>query len=139
LSDKRLALSSLLLAEQLASPVANVSSPNDFSQTVLSVGHRFRHESTLRLLVFTYNSTTSPTDKIPDLAVQVQVIRDNQPVLTTSLRKIDASAAMDPGRIPYAADVSLSDLLPGSYVLQVSVIDRVAKQSATQQTHFEIY
>jgi hypothetical protein len=41
-------------------------------------------------------------------------------------------------RVPYAADVSLSGLQPGAYLLQVTVIDRLAKASATQKLSFQI-
>ena len=40
--------------------------------------------------------------------------------------------------IPYAAELSLSRLPAGSYLLQVTAVDRVAKQSVSQQTRFEI-
>lgn len=139
LADKKLALSSLLLGEHSVSEMANVSSPAPDAQTVLSASHQFRRESSLRLLVFTYNASLSPTDQKPDLAVQVQVIRDDQPVLTTSLRKINTDGAPDLLRVPYAADISLSELPPGRYLLQVSVIDRLAKESATQKTNFDVY
>jgi hypothetical protein len=41
-------------------------------------------------------------------------------------------------RVPYAAEVSLSGLAPGAYVLQVSVIDKLAKTSATRKLNFQI-
>jgi hypothetical protein len=138
LTDKRLALSSLLLGEYLENQVSNVPSV-DPNQPNISASHRFNRRSKLRLLAFTYNSTPSPTDQKPDLAVQVQVVRDDQPVFTTSLRKVSTDGVPDLTRVPYAADVLLDDLLPGRYVLQVSVIDRISKQSAIQRTHFEVY
>ncbi|PWT87998.1 MAG: hypothetical protein C5B55_13845 [Blastocatellia bacterium] len=139
LTDKKLALSSLILGQYTPSQLADASTPAAERQTYLSASHRFRRESNLRLLLFTYNGTLAPTDQKPDLAVQVQVIRDDQPVLTTSLRKVSVDGVPDLSRVPYAADISLKDMQPGRYVLQVSVIDRLAKQSATQQTHFDIY
>ena len=81
----------------------------------------------------------SPADQKPDIAVQVQVIRDDQPVITTALRKVNTDGLADIVRIPYAAEVPLSELLPGRYLLQVSLIDRVSKQSTTRQTHFDVY
>ena len=42
-------------------------------------------------------------------------------------------------RLPYAAEIPLGDLLPGRYLLQVTLIDRVSKQSTSRQTHFEVY
>lgn len=139
LSQKKLTLSSLLLGEYRSAGMTNVSNIAGPNQAILSPSHRFRRDSTLRLLVFTYNAALSSSEQKPDIAVQVQVVRDDQPVVTTSLRKIHSDGVIDLQRIPYAAEVSLEDLLPGRYVLQVSVIDRVAKTSATQQTHFDIY
>ena len=67
------------------------------------------------------------------------MIRDNQPVITTTLRKISTDGVLDLTRLPYAAEVPLNELLPGRYLLQVTLIDRVSKQSTTRQTHFDVY
>ncbi|HEY3579148.1 MAG TPA: hypothetical protein VGK82_01350, partial [Pyrinomonadaceae bacterium] len=100
---------------------------------------RFKRASTLRFLIFAYNTTLAPVDHKRDVAVQVQVIRDDQPVLTTALRKITTEGVADLTRIPYAAEIPMTDLQPGRYLLQISVIDRVSKQSTKQQTHFDVY
>jgi len=60
-----------------------------------------------------------------------------RPVLTTALRKINTEG-VDAHRVPYAADVNLDDLRPGAYVLQVTVIDRQGKSSATQKINFQV-
>jgi VWFA-related protein len=83
-------------------------------------------------------ATSASTATAPDLAVQVQVFRDNEPVITTPLHKIPTDAPVDAQRVPYAADVSLSGLRPGAYVLQVTVIDRLAKASATRKLSFYV-
>ena len=139
LAKKELAMSSLLLGERTQPTLTNVSNPEAISPVVLSASHRFKSESTLRFLMFAYNAKFSPADQKPDLAVQVQVIRDDQPVVTTSLRKMNTEGVTDLARIPYAAEIPLSALLPGRYSLQVAIIDRVAKQSTKRQTHFDIY
>ena len=72
----------------------------------------------LRFLIFAYNSALAPADQKPDVAVQVQVVRDNQPVLTTALRKINTDGITDLARLPYAAEIPLNELLPGRYMLQ---------------------
>jgi hypothetical protein len=41
-------------------------------------------------------------------------------------------------KIPYAAEVSLNGLPAGRYLLQVTVVDRISKKSASQQSRFEI-
>jgi VWFA-related protein len=139
LARKKLAMSSLLLGERTQAMVANVSSPGGASPVALSASHRFKRESTLRFLIFAYNTVLSPTDQKPDAAVQVQVIRDDQPVITTALRKVTTEGVLDLARLPYAAEIPLSQLLPGRYLLQLTVIDRVSKQSASRQTHFDVY
>ncbi len=131
-------------------------------QVSLNVDHRFASSSLLRFLTFVYNasgsaagagstpgatgapgnsvpasSTIGPND-VPDLAVQVQLFRDNEPVITTPLHKIQIEGTSDPRRLPYAAEITLGGLQPGRYVLLVTVIDRVAKASASQKFGFQV-
>jgi len=139
LTKKQLAMSSILLGERTQAQLTNVSDPGQVSPVSLSASHRFKRASTLRFLIFAYNTTPAPADHKPDVAVQVQVIRDDQPVLTTALRKLTTEGIADLTRLPYAAEIPLADMQPGRYLLQVSVIDRVSKQSTTRQTHFDVY
>lgn len=139
LTKKQLTMSSLLLGERRQSTVTNVSSSGALGPVALSASHRFQRDSTLRFLLFVYNAALSPTDQKPDAAVQVQVVRDDQPVVTTALRKISAEGVTDLTRLPYAAEIPLNNLQPGRYMLQVSIIDRVSKQSTTRQTHFDVF
>jgi VWFA-related protein len=140
LANKKLAMSSLLLGERTQAMMTNVSNTaGGVSPIALSASHRFQRESSLRFLIFAYNSALSPVDQKPDVAVQVQVIRDDQPVLTTALRKVNTEGATDLTRLPYAAEIPLTDMLPGRYLLSVTLIDRVAKQSISRQTHFDVY
>ena len=139
LTNKKLAMSSLLLGERTQAMMTNVSNTGGPSPIALSASHRFQRESTLRFLIFAYNSALSAVDQKPDVAVQVQVIRDDQPVITTALRKINTEGVNDLTRLPYAAEIPLGELLPGRYVLSVTLIDRVSKQSTSRQTHFDVY
>lgn len=139
LAKKKLTMSTLLLGERTQAMMKNVSDPGGTNPVALSASHRFERQSTLRFLLFAYNTTVSQADQKPDVAVQVQVIRDNQPVITTALRKVTTEGVLDLARLPYAAEIPLSELLPGRYLLQVSLIDRVSKQSTTRQTHFDVY
>ena len=139
LAKKKLTMSSLLLGERTQAMMTNVSAPGGVSPVAISASHRFGRESTLRFLLFVYNAQFSPADQKPDVAVQVQVIRDDQPVITTALRKVNAEGVLDLARLPYAAEIPLSELLPGRYLLQVTLIDRISKQSTKRQTHFDVY
>lgn len=139
LAKKKLTMSSLLLGERTQGMMTNVSSPAGVSPVALSASHRFQRQSTLRFLLFAYNGVNLPADQKPDIAVQVQVIRDDQPVITTALRKINTEGVTDLERLPYAAEIPLNELLPGRYLLRVTLIDRVSKQSTSRQTHFDVY
>ena len=138
LSDKKLAMSSLLLGERTQSVMTNVSNSSS-NPVALSASHRFKRESTLRFLIFAYNMSLSPADQKPDVVVQTQVVRDDQPVVTTALRKVSTEGVLDLTRLPYAAEIPLAELVPGRYVLHVTVIDRTSKQSTSRQTHFDVY
>lgn len=138
LTKKSLEASSLLLGELVSETIANVSSPPSIGPLRISANHRFHRESNLRFLIFVYNAQFA-SDQKPDVAVQVQLVRDDQPVITTALRKIGTDGVTDLTRLPYAAEIQLNDMQSGRYVLHVTVIDRVAKQSISRESQFEIY
>jgi VWFA-related protein len=105
----------------------------------MSVARRLLRNSRLRFLTQVYNAARNPTgDQAPDVALQVHIFRDNQPVMTTAQAKVQTAGMQDLVRIPYAADISLDGIPPGRYRLQVTAIDRIAKTSATQNVNFEI-
>lgn len=165
LQSKDLTMSSLIVGEKKAEAEAEPVNPNAtdpqapaaISQVLINVDRRFARTSYLRFLTFIYNAQTAsvvapPSEvqpgggtvntsatkmPIPDLAVQVQVFRDNEPVITMPLHKINTEG-VDARRVPYAADVRLDDLKPGAYVLQVTVIDRQGKSSTSQKINFQI-
>jgi len=136
----QLALSSLLLGARTQPTISDASaiSQDGPAPVELSISRSFSVNQYLRFLVFVYNAALAPADSKPDLAVQVQVVRDGQPVVTTALKKVSIEDIPDLNRIPYAAEISLGGLPAGQYILQVTVVDRVAKRSASQQTRFEI-
>jgi len=168
LASNSLTLSSLLVGERKpqseTTPAAADSSKQSGSTGLLSVAanlnvdHQFTRSSFLRFLIFVYNAAgsaagappvakpanesqtanASTNGSAPDLALQVQIFRDDEPVITNPLRKIATEGIADLARVPYAAELDLSQMQPGRYVLHVTVIDRVAKTSAFQRFNFEI-
>ena len=144
LLTKQLTMSSLLVGERerkngtASSPTSTDPSSSDNAMQVdVSVSRQFRRDSFLRFLVFIYNAAVS-AEKQSDLAVQVQLVRDDQPVMTTPLRKASMEGVTDFARLPYAAEVPLENLPLGHYVLIVTAVDRVSKKSTSQQTKFQI-
>jgi VWFA-related protein len=144
ISTKELAMSSLLVGERESSDVTSSSTASkdaavaeDAKQVDVSVHRQFRRDSFLRFLLFIYNATVSP-DKTTDIAIQVQITRDDQPVLTTPLRRASMEDVTDFARLPYAAEIPLDNLPLGHYVLIVTALDRMSKRSTSQQTRFQI-
>jgi VWFA-related protein len=140
LASGELALSSVMLGvrKQSALDYAAPAGSEPQSPVGLSINHHFTRTEYLRFVVFVYNAASVPPDSRPDVAVQLQVIRDGQPVFTTTQRKVATEDVKDPVRLPYAAEISLGGLPAGQYILRITAVDRVAKRSASQQTRFEI-
>lgn len=141
LKPDQLGLSSVLIGVR---PSSALNTTSETSQTLtnsldLSISHRFQRDSNLRFVIFIYNAKAAPApDAKADIALQVQLVRDNQPVVTTALKKIPIENIADVSRILYAAEIPLTGLPAGRYLMQVTIIDRTSKQSASQQTRFEI-
>jgi VWFA-related protein len=106
-------------------------------QVLVVPDRHFARNTPARFLVYLYNAALG-SDAKPDIAAQVQVFRDDQPVITTPLRKVDTEGFTEFSRLPYAAEVSMSGIPAGRYELRVTAIDRVAKTSATQIVKFVI-
>lgn len=147
-SAKTLTLSTLLVGERKTDGQApGMKVDPTLDQVQLNVSRRFAPSSYLRFMAIIYNATKASgsqpgngnaTAGKPDLAVQVQVFRDNEPVVTDPLHQINVDGATDLTRIPYAAELNLEGLSPGKYLLQVTVIDRIAKASASQRVRFQV-
>ncbi len=140
LATRRLFMSSLIVGERTPSENVEPRKEGEPAERIfLSVSRRFTRNSRLRFLTQIYNAAPGTgSDQSPDVALQVQIFRDNQPILTTPLSKIETKGVQDLKRLPYAAEIPLDTMPAGRYRLQVTVIDRIAKTSASQQLSFEI-
>jgi VWFA-related protein len=140
LSNGKLALSSLLLGQRPRPEPANAAVPvsSATDKVRLSIDRRFSRDSFLRYVVFIYNATRAPATQSPDVVVQLQVLREGQPVATTALKTVPLDGAQDRQRLSYAAELPLDGFPTGRYVLLFTAIDRIAKTNASQQIRFEI-
>jgi hypothetical protein len=84
-------------------------------------------------MTFVYNAAAA------NLSARVQVYKDGREVVATPFRNVGTDAQTDPARVPFTAEISLGDLQPGRYTLQVTVEDRAAQRTASQQTAFYVH
>jgi VWFA-related protein len=139
LSKQQLSMSSLIVGERKPGGAEKEKKAGDvFEGVPLSIDHIFERSSHLRFLVYIYNAKRGASSTAePDVALQVQILRDDQPVVTTPLRKVD-TMTQDFSRLAYAAEIPLQTMKAGRYVLQVTAIDRIAKTSASRRVRFEV-
>ena len=139
LKKQQLAMSSVFVGERAtAQQQATQMKDDELPRGVLlSVDRRFARTSHIRFLTFVYNPAAG-SDGRPDVALQIQVFRDDQPVFTAPLSKLRADDGSDFARLPYMAELSLQTFPPGRYVLQLTAIDRAAKTTTSQRTRFVV-
>ena len=130
----QLSLSSLFIGERAADDKPDPAKAEEISKEVLlNVDRRFARTSWIRFVTYIYNAAPGPSAQ-PDVTLQIQIFRDDQPVFTAPLKKVSTEGLRDASRIPYAAEMPLDSFPAGRYVLQITAIDRAAKTSATRRT-----
>jgi VWFA-related protein len=116
------ALSSIFLAEARTG-----SSP-----APVNVSRRFTRGSRLRFQTFVYNvQGSSPSD----VTLRVELLRDGASVLTLPDANPSRGGSTDPARVPFSGELSLAELPPGRYVIQISAAAQ-SRTAATQQANF---
>jgi VWFA-related protein len=135
-TKSQLSLSSIFVGERTAGELKSAAADTPTS-VMLNAGRRFQRTSYIRFLTFIYNASAVATTK-PDVALQIQIFRDDQPVFTAPLSRLKSEEATDLSRIPYLAELNLGTFPSGRYVLQITAIDRTAKTTASQRASFII-
>jgi hypothetical protein len=117
--------------------VGEISEAAGSGQVGVNASGRFARSSRLRFTTYIYNAAHSAGS--PQLSAQIKVLRGEQAVLTPPEIKISTEKQTNLDNITYAGEFPLSSLPPGSYVLQVTVTDRTATASASQQFRFTVH
>jgi VWFA-related protein len=130
----QLSLSSLYLGEITEDMGSGVGASQQVST---SVSRRFAQASTLRFTVYIYEASHAKSP--PALSVQTRILRGGQPLVTTPERKVAIEMLTGFTTIPYSAQFALNKLPVGRYRLEVTIADRSAKSTASQQTDFIVY
>jgi VWFA-related protein len=139
LSKHALSMSSLIVGERKPSAIEKQKKSEALVEDVpVSVDRRFERSSNLRFLVYIYNAVrAAAANAQPDVALEVRILRDGQPVLSMPPRKLSPES-QDLARLAYAAEIPLQGMRAGQYVLQVRAIDRTANASTAQSVRFEV-
>lgn len=127
-------MSSLFLAERQAAGSDQSTGPRAL---LVDVDHRFARSSVLRYQTYIYNAGRNEA-VAPDIEIQTRVLRDERAIITMPSGKVPVETPANHARLPYWAEISLADLPPGRYLLQVTATERATKASATQRTPFII-
>jgi hypothetical protein len=133
LSKKQLALSSLHIGGRA---VGGGGAGAAAQQIQFSVDRRFARSAKLDFLAFIYNAR--PQGSAVDLSASVRITRDGRAVVSAPPIKIAPPAQTDLARIPFTGVISLGQLPPGRYELELEVADNSAKTSAAQRVAFDI-
>jgi VWFA-related protein len=136
LKSGRLTLGSLQLGERPATKAEGAAATERFVEQ-FNAERRFKRDAHLRFLTFIYNAAPGARGTSPDVAIQIQIFRNDRPVVTDEPRKV-ATEGQDYSRIAYGAEISLNTLTIGRYVLQVTATDRTAKKSVSQRVDFTV-
>jgi VWFA-related protein len=138
LTSKKLTLSSLLIGGQfIGSGQKQTSGEGSEEPMQFSVNRRFAKGAHMNFLTFIYNAARGQNNS-PDLNAQIQIFRNGQTIVSSPIQKVVTDANTDLARIVYGADIALKTLPAGRYFLKVTVTDRVAQTSSTQQVAFQI-
>ncbi|HEX8492107.1 MAG TPA: VWA domain-containing protein [Pyrinomonadaceae bacterium] len=139
LSHGRLTLSSLFLGGQEIRAGEKRAGASSAPQMQFSVNHRFDANSRLSFFLFIYNAQPAPGGgAASSLTAEIQVMQDKRIALTIPPQKVTTEPSTDIRRIPYGGSFPLRSLRAGSYILRVTVTDRSAQTSATQDVRFHI-
>jgi VWFA-related protein len=140
LSKGSFALSSIFLGERSSSiqTAPAEQEANKPRAVIVDVDHRFARASILRFQTYVYNAARAGEGSAGshEVQVQAQVFRGTTPLITTSPAK--APVAADPARLPFWSELSLEQLPPGRYVLQVTATDRKINRSAVERISFYV-
>jgi VWFA-related protein len=132
LSKADFALSSIFLGERSPQAAPAEQEATGPRAVAVDVDRRFTRASVLRFQTYVYNAPRAGGE----VQLQAQVLRGATPLITTQSFKVPAAA--DPARLPFWSELSLEQLAPGHYVLQLTATDRTTNRTAVERVGFYV-
>ena len=136
LSKGDFALSSIFLGERNAHTAAAGREASGPRAVAVDVDRRFARTSVLRFQTYVYNAAPAPGAGGREVQLRAQVLRGATPLISTPPFKVPAAA--DPARMPFWSELSLEQLPPGHYVLQLTATDRATNRTAVERVGFYV-
>jgi VWFA-related protein len=135
LAKRQLTLSSLFIGGQ-----AIGGAKDKAAQVQFSVDNHFERPIKLDFTSFVYNAARGENGNgDANLATRVEVIKANgQPLIDTNLRPLVTKGNSDMARIIVRGSIKQPEILPGDYLLRVTVADNIANTKAVQQVKFTV-
>jgi VWFA-related protein len=103
---------------------------------------RFRRGMVMQYGYAIYNATPDKATGRPQLQTQIRVFRDGKELFAGRVQPLDTSGQLNVKQLAAVGGLQLgSNMTPGEYILQIIVIDPLAKEkhrTATQWIDFEI-
>jgi VWFA-related protein len=130
----KLTMSSVFLSDD---NLKTAGDPSDKSKAATSVTRRFTKASNLVLQFYVYNATPAANNK-PDVEASITLMSNGQTLTSSPLPPVPPESMKDLARLFYSAQFPLEQFPPGAYTLQITVNDRVTKNSASQQINFTV-
>lgn len=146
LKKERLTLSGIVLENLTEAQWNKLNSPQSMDQRQISLMQdtslrRFKRGTILRYTTEIYNAKLDQTKK-PQLQTQIRLFRDGKLVLEGKPTPLNLEGQKDFTKMNFPGALSLGTAMkPGDYVLQIIVIDNLAKSQrklASQWVQFEI-
>ncbi len=146
LKKEGLTLSGIILENLTEAQWKEINSPQNTGQreTNLMIGtslRRFKRGTILNYSTEIYNAKLDQSQK-PQLQTQIRLFRDGKIVLNGKLNPFNLEQQSNPAKLDFAGALGLgNEMKPGDYVLQIVIIDNLAKAKrklATQWVQFEL-
>lgn len=136
LSKGGFALSSIFLGERSPKAAPAEGETDEPRAVKVDVDHRFARTSVLRFQTYVYNAARAAGADGREVQVQARVLRGPTTFITT--QPLAVPTAADHARLPFWSELSLAQLPPGRYVLQVTATDRAANRTAIERVNFSV-
>jgi hypothetical protein len=147
LKKDRLALSGLTVSGYLDSNDPSAQQPGTVTRTEREAmsgpsRRKFQTPANLYYGYVIYNAQRDKATRQPKLMMTMRLIRDGKIVFEGQPTSADLTGQIDPLRVVAGSGLQLgTEMIPGEYILQVTVTDQLAKEkqaTATQWIDFEI-